>query len=186
MPGCVVSPPGLLPDGRRREPGAESWRRSDLSEVLPRRPMDLRETGWTVGVREREIGRIHAMGFVVCPLRDPELTTRAKSRIISNESADATDGEQRRGDERLSHQYGKRRTSGLHHGVSNCHFLILPLAGEVHHFVLSRQCDIFFLHVRQVRLDEICLVVLGTVAARRPVGDGPGFLPGLGPNSGAT
>ena len=157
MPGCVVSPPGLLPDGRRREPGAGSWRRSDLLEVLPHRPLDLRETGWTVGVRECEIGRIHGMGLVICPLRDPELTTRGRSCIVSNEAADATDGEQCRGDERLSHQNGKRLTTGLHHGASIFHFLVPPLAGNAHHFVLGRQSDIYLFHVQQIRLDEICL-----------------------------
>jgi hypothetical protein len=107
--GGAVPCPGLLSDGRRPEPGHDA---SHLSEVYPHRSVELRETGWTVGVRNRKIGRIHAMGLLICSLRDPDVTTTRRSRIISDESAIATDGEERRGDEPLSHQYGKRHTSG--------------------------------------------------------------------------
>ncbi len=87
MPCWAVPSPSLLPDevGRwskwreERRCWAEGWcaesrRCSDIPEVLLRRILDLRETVLTVGVRVRELGRIHAMGLMIRPLRDPEFT----------------------------------------------------------------------------------------------------------------
>ena len=56
----------------------------------------LHETPRTVGVSEREIGRIYAMCLSIGPLRDPVLTTKGRPGLVSNESADTTNGEQRR------------------------------------------------------------------------------------------
>jgi len=53
------------------------------------------------------------MGLAIRPLRHPALMMRTISRLVSNESADATDGKQRLCDERLSHRSGMRLTSGL-------------------------------------------------------------------------
>jgi len=105
----------------RRNRCAQSWRRSDLPEVLPHRPLGLRETIRTIGVRKRERGWIHAMGLAIHPLRHPALVMRTIPRLVSNKSADATDGEQRRGDEPLSHESGKRLTSGLCTGFFTKH-----------------------------------------------------------------
>jgi hypothetical protein len=44
---------------------AGSWRRSALQPELPYGLLDFLETGRTVGVRERELGRIHAMGLAI-------------------------------------------------------------------------------------------------------------------------
>jgi hypothetical protein len=64
-------------------------------------------------VSERAIGRIHAICLSIRPLRDPVLTIRGRSSLVSNVSADTTDGEQRRCDERLFHRNGWRLTSCL-------------------------------------------------------------------------
>lgn len=72
-------------------------------------------------MRERELRRIHSMGLAICPLRDPAIETRGWSRLVSNEAADATDGEQCRYDERLSHRSGEGPTSGLHQGFLKGH-----------------------------------------------------------------
>ena len=56
--------------------------------------LGLHETLRTGGVRARELGRIHAMGLSVRSLRDPELTPRGQSSIVSNECAGTTDREQ--------------------------------------------------------------------------------------------
>lgn len=93
-----------------------SWHRSDLQEALPHSIAHLRETVRTVGVRERELSWIHAMGFAIRPLCDPELTTRGKSCIVSNESTGATHGEQRWWNERLLPRSGRYLTSGPHNG----------------------------------------------------------------------
>lgn len=61
------------------------------------------------------------MGFSVRPLRDPELTTGGKSCIVSNESAGATDREQRRRNERVSPRSGRRLTNGPHNGFFHRH-----------------------------------------------------------------
>ena len=74
---------------------------------------DLCEMLRTVGVSEKEIGRIRAMCLSIRPRRDPALTIRGRYGLDSHESADTTDGEQRRYDERLSHRSGRRLTSGL-------------------------------------------------------------------------
>jgi hypothetical protein len=55
---------------------------------------DLCETRRTVGVSEKAIGRMHAMYFSICPLRNPALLIKGRSGLVSKESADTTDGEQ--------------------------------------------------------------------------------------------
>jgi hypothetical protein len=65
-----------------------------------------------VGVRECKIGWIHPMGLSVRLLRDPELTTWGKSCIVANESAGATDGEQRRRNERFPPRSERRYANG--------------------------------------------------------------------------
>jgi len=129
MPGCTAYSPGPVPDGMRRAElregdrwpesrRAQSWRRSDLPAAGPYGRLALRETFLTAGVREWEIGRIYATGQSICLLRDPALSIRTKSRLVSSESADTTDGEQCRCGERISLRSGKRLTSCLH----NCIF----------------------------------------------------------------
>jgi hypothetical protein len=56
----------------------------------------LHETPRTVGVSEGAIGRIYAMCLSIRPLRDPVLTIRGRSGLVSNESADTAGGEQHR------------------------------------------------------------------------------------------
>jgi len=97
------------PEGRRAGP----WRGSDLSAVRPQCFHELRETRRTVGVRERKIGQLHAMGLSIRPLRNPVLTISVRLGLVSNLSAEATDREQRRCDTRLCHGRGRRLTSGL-------------------------------------------------------------------------
>ncbi len=43
-------------------------------------------------MRERKLVRIHAMGLAIRLRRDPELTPRGQSSIVSNEFAATTDG----------------------------------------------------------------------------------------------
>ena len=45
-------------------------------------------------MRECKLVRIHAMGLAIRLRRDPELTSRGQSSIVSNEFAATTDGEQ--------------------------------------------------------------------------------------------
>jgi hypothetical protein len=129
MPSCWAVPhPILLLDGVGRWSKWREWRRwcerwralsrrrSDILEVLLGRIFGLRETVRTVGVREGELSWIHAMGLMIRLLRDPELTMGGQSRIVSNEPAYATDGEQRRRDIRFPHPSRKRHASGPHHG----------------------------------------------------------------------
>ena len=61
------------------------------------------------------------MGLSVCLLRDPELTTWGKFCIVANESAGATDGEQRRWDERFPPRSGRRFAIALHSGFFHSH-----------------------------------------------------------------
>lgn len=98
-----------------------SWHWSAFLEVLPHGLFDLSETRRTVGVRECKIGWIHPMGLSVRPLRDPELTTWGKSCIVANESAGATDGEQRRWNERFPPRSGRRFANALHSGFFHSH-----------------------------------------------------------------
>src|SRR5215210_5765164 len=70
-------------------------------------------TGRGVRVCECKLSRMHAIGLMIRSLRDPELTARRKSRIVSNESTDATEGKQRRDGECLSHRNGTGRPRGL-------------------------------------------------------------------------
>ena len=74
--------------GERR---AGSWRRSDLTVGVPQCILELRETFQTVGVSEREIGRIHPMCLSIPLLRDPVLRGPELPLILSNVSADTTD-----------------------------------------------------------------------------------------------
>jgi hypothetical protein len=69
---------------------------SSFRLAAPQSIHDLREALWTVGVSEREIGRIYAMCLSIRPLRDPVRTITGYSGLLSNESTDTTDGEQRR------------------------------------------------------------------------------------------
>ena len=92
---------------------AGSWRRSALQPELPYGLLDFLETGRTVGVRERELGRIHAMGLAIRPLTYPALETRGCSRLVLNESAGTTGGEQRRRDVRVSPRNRRRLTCDL-------------------------------------------------------------------------
>ena len=85
----------------------------DLPAVLPQCIHELRETRWTVGVREREIGRIDAIDIATRPLRDPVLTIRGRSGLVSNLCAETTDSERHRSDARLSQRSGRHLTSGL-------------------------------------------------------------------------
>jgi hypothetical protein len=98
--------------GSRRRAG--SSRRSDLPDVMPHFSHELRETLGTVGVHEREIGQLHAaMGLSIRPLRDPVLTIRGKSGLVSNVSADATDGERASGRSTFLSTERRPLTSGL-------------------------------------------------------------------------
>ena len=97
------------PKSRRAGP----WRCCDLPEVLPHCFLGLRETFLAVRVREREVVRIQAMCLSIRPLRDPALTIRGRFSPVSNKSADTTDGEQCRCDERFSYRIGRRLTSSL-------------------------------------------------------------------------
>ena len=102
--------------GGERSRGLESrrtrsWWRSNLTEVQRHRLSGLRETCLTVGVRESEISRIHPIGRSIRPRRDPALRMKGGSGLDSNESADTTDGEHLRCDERLPHRSGRRLTS---------------------------------------------------------------------------
>lgn len=103
MSCCAAPCPGLLSHGMcqvgRGERGrctksrrAGSWRRSDLLEVLLHCSLRLSETVRAVGVCERDPGGIDAMGLAIGPLRQPTVEARGKAIIVSNESADATDG----------------------------------------------------------------------------------------------
>ena len=123
-PGGATARPDLLQNGMRRAEWGRrcpspasgrvgSWRRSDLPEVLPHDLLDLRETGWAVGISELERGRIHAIGFAIGSLRHPALDTGDSSRLVLNESTGATGGERCRCEERLSHPSGRHFTSGL-------------------------------------------------------------------------
>lgn len=60
----------------------------------------------------KEIGRVHAMGFAICPLGNPVDVINGRSCLISNESADTTDGEQRRSDEWFVHRSRRGLTKG--------------------------------------------------------------------------
>ena len=80
-------------------------------------------------MRERELVRIHVMGLAIRLLRDPELTSRGQSSIVSNEFAETTDGEQRGGNECLSPRSGRRVTSGPCDGFFNRHDTSLLHAG---------------------------------------------------------
>ena len=76
-------------------------------------PMTCVKHSGQLGVSEGGIVWIRAMCLSIRPRRDPALTIRGRYGLDSNESADTTDGEQRRYDERLSHRSGRRLTSGL-------------------------------------------------------------------------
>ena len=71
-----------------------SSRRSDLPEVFSHRILNLRKTLRTVGMCEREVRRVHAVCLSISPMRDPPADIRARPRLVSNESADTTDGKQ--------------------------------------------------------------------------------------------
>ena len=102
-----------IPMGSVKSRQAGSWRRSALLPVLPHNLLDLRETRRTVRVRERKLGWTHAMGLAIRPLTYPAFKIRGCSRLVLNESAGTTGGEQRRGDEGFSHRSRRRLTSGL-------------------------------------------------------------------------
>ncbi len=126
----------------RRSPESRrtgSWRHSDVPEVPPRRFLGLRETFQTVGVREREIGRIHAMCRSIRPRRDPALTIRGRSGLVSNESADTTNGEQHRCDERLSHQSGRGLPSCRSGQIPKSHARHLLHSPVSHPLVIPRK-----------------------------------------------
>jgi hypothetical protein len=99
---------------RERSQGPESWRagpwrRSDLTEVLLRRLLGLRETFRTVRVSQKAIVRIHAMCVSILSRRDPARTIKGDPSLVSKESAETTDGEQRG----LSLRSGRRLMSDL-------------------------------------------------------------------------
>src|SRR5574341_1946825 len=50
-------------------------------------------------------------------------------------------------------------------------FLVLPFSRDTKDILLDRDLDVFLLHIRNFRLDEIFLVVFGDVDERRPFGD---------------
>src|SRR5512141_2038588 len=64
-------------------------------------------------MREREIGRIQAMCRLIRSRPDPALTIGEGAGLVSNESADTTNGEHFRCDEHLPHWSGCRLTSCL-------------------------------------------------------------------------
>ena len=68
------------------------------------------------------------MGRSIRPRRDPALTIKEVSGLVSNESADTTDEEHFRSDDRLSHRSGRRLTSGLSDQCSRSHMLPLSLS----------------------------------------------------------
>ena len=79
----------------------------------------LRETPRTVGVSMKAIGRIYAMCLSIRSLRDPARTIRGSSDLVSNESAETTDREQRR----LCYRSGRRLMSYLREQGFNSHTL---------------------------------------------------------------
>ena len=80
-------------------------------------------------MREKRIGGIHAMCLSIGPWRDPALTIRGRSGVVSNETANTTDREQCRCDERLAHRSGRLLTSGLSEQFNKSH--ALPLFSEI-------------------------------------------------------
>lgn len=93
---------------------AGSWRRSVFPDVPPQCIRELRVTLWTIGMRERVIGQLHAMGLPIRPLCDPVLTISRSSGLLTNVSADTTDVKQRRCDARCSQRSGRRLPNSLH------------------------------------------------------------------------
>lgn len=116
-PLSVPCPTELVEQGRGEsmlwELGARSRRRCDLPAVLPLCIHELRETPRTEGVRKTGIGHLHAMGLSIRPRRDPALTIRGRSGLVPNLTAETTDMEQGRSDDRFSHGSVRRLTSGL-------------------------------------------------------------------------
>jgi hypothetical protein len=84
----------------------------------------FRKTLRTGRVRERKLVRIHAMGLAIRLRRDPELTSRGQSSIVSNEFAATTDGEQRRRDKRFPPSSGRRLANGLYSGFPIGHDIL--------------------------------------------------------------
>ena len=68
---------------------------------------DLSETRRTVSMSKKAIGRMHTMYLSIRPLRNPALLIKGRSGLISKESADTTDVEQRR----LAPRSGRRLMS---------------------------------------------------------------------------
>jgi hypothetical protein len=62
-----------------------------------------------------------AMYLLIRPRRDPALTIRERSGLVSNEAADTTHREQRRCDEGFSHRIGRRLTSCLSEQILKNH-----------------------------------------------------------------
>ena len=89
--------------------------------VLPHSTQDLCEICRTGGVRESDLGWIHAMGRSIRPWRDRALTIRERFSHVSNEPADTIEGEYFRCDARLSHRSGRRLTSCLSDHVPKSH-----------------------------------------------------------------
>ena len=105
------------------------WREAvALPEVLNLCSIDLCETIRTVGVLERESGRIHAIYPSIRTQRDPALTIRGRSGLASGQSADTTDGEHRRCDECFPHQSGLRPTSCLSAQFLKSHMPLLSFS----------------------------------------------------------
>lgn len=67
----------------------------------------LCETFQTIGVREREICRVHAIPLLICLPRDPALTSRGRAGLVSKEPTDTTDREYFRCDARPLHRIGR-------------------------------------------------------------------------------
>jgi hypothetical protein len=69
---------------------------------------------------EKAIGRIHAVCLSIRPLRDPALTIKGSTSLVSKESADTADGEHRR----LSPGSGRRLMNNLNEQSFHCHTLL--------------------------------------------------------------
>jgi len=73
-----------------------AWLCSDLSKIPPRWIPSLRETLRAVGVSKQTLGLLHAIGFLICPLRSPSRRIGDRTQLVSNESTDTADGKQPR------------------------------------------------------------------------------------------
>jgi len=97
---------------RQRWRGGSCYR-FNLPGILLYAIVGLGVTNRAVRVCECKLKRMHPIGLMIRSLHDPGLTAGRTSRIVSNESTDATDGKQRRDNECLSHRNRTGRTRDL-------------------------------------------------------------------------